>query len=88
MRGSIIGLTLVSSRVQVCRYSRISIYVRLGPVSARSRTQIRARSGSNRSANQTHHRWAQQRGALHPRVVFVRFAGSERGAHAPARKYV
>jgi hypothetical protein len=85
MRGSIMGLTLVSSRVQAHRHS---IHARLGFVSARSRTQIRTCSGGRHSADSTYHRWAQQRGALRSRVVFVRFASSEHGAYAPAREYV
>ena len=61
---------------------------RLGFVFTRSRTQVRARSGGNRSSDQTHRRPAQQYGALHSRAVFVRFASPERGAHALACEYV
>jgi hypothetical protein len=88
MRGSIMGLTLVSSHVQAYRHSCVRIHARLGFVSTRSRTQIRARSRGGHSSDPTHHRRAQQRGALHPRSIFVRFAGSERSAHAPTREYL
>lgn len=83
MRGSIMGLTLVSSCAASTLSSRSRILMRvLGLFAARPRAQIRAHPRGDRAPDAAHRRQAQRRRTLHPRAVHLWVAGAERGTHA------
>ena len=85
MRGSIVGLTLVSplrTTDGLSSFPDLLMHI-LGLVATGSRAQIRARPRGHCAPDPTHRREAQRRRALNPRVVPVWIASAERGAHAP-----
>ena len=86
MRGSIVGLTLVSSSpltdsLFIPECSRVRVLI--GFVAARSRAQIRTGPRGHRASDPTHRRQAKRRGTLHPRALPLGLASPERAAHAP-----